>query len=313
MDPRAADFRRHEPDAAPGNDKQVQIPEGADVLVNEAGTAPGWALALDGGMVAVFPGPPRENGPMMTGPFAAWLADRVPGRTRWTVRVFRTFGLAESEVGHRLKPLEERLGDIRLAYQYHFPEVLVKLRVPAGAEAAADALAAEIRAALAPALYGEGDDDLPAVLGHRLRIAGRRIVTAESCTGGLAGKLLTDPPGATKWFERGFVTYTNEAKTELLRVPRELIRDRGAVSEEVAAAMLRGALERSAADVGFSITGIAGPGGGSPEKPVGTVCIAWGDREAIETHTLHLRWDRDYNRIVSVWSAMARVLRLLEA
>jgi nicotinamide-nucleotide amidase len=295
----------------PGNDKQVHIPAGADVLANEAGTAPGWALALDSGLVAVFPGPPRENGPMMTGPFVAWLAAHLPDRTRWQTRVFRTFGLPESEVGHRLKPLEARLGPILLAYQYHFPEVLVKLRVPAGSEPLADTLTNELRTALAPALYGEGDDDLPAVLGRQLKIAGRRIVTAESCTGGLAGKLLTDTPGSTAWYERGFITYTNEAKVEVLRVPRDLLRAHGAVSEEVAAAMLQGALERSAADVGLAITGIAGPGGGSPDKPVGTVCLAWGDREGSETHTLHLRWDRDYNRIVSAWSAMARVLRLL--
>lgn len=295
----------------PGNDKQVHIPVGADVLPNEVGTAPGWALVVGEGAVAVFPGPPRENGPMMLGPFAAWLEAHLPRRTRWSARVFRTFGLAESEVGHRLHAIEARLGSTRLAFQYHFPEVLVKLRVPEGSESLADTLTDELRAALAPALYGEGDEDLPAVLGRQLKIAGRRIVTAESCTGGLGSKLLTDTPGSTAWFERGFVTYTNEAKVELLRVPRELLRAHGAVSEGVAGAMLQGALERSAADVGFAITGIAGPGGGSPDKPVGTVCIAWGNREGIETHTLHLRWDRNYNRIVSAWSAMARVLRLL--
>lgn len=294
----------------PGNDKQVHIPAGADVLPNEAGTAPGWAVAGAGGLVAAFPGPPRENGPMMTGPFVAWLATHLPDRTRWQTQVFRTFGLPESEVGHRLQPLESRLGPILLAYQYHFPEVLVKLRVPEGSEGSAAVLADEVRSALAPALYGEGDDDLPAVLGRQLRIAGRRIVTAESCTGGLVSKLLTDTPGSTAWFERGFITYTNEAKVEVLRVPRELLRAHGAVSEEVAAAMLQGALERSAADVGLAITGVAGPGGGTPEKPVGTVCIAWGDREGSETHTLRLRWDRDYNRIVSAWSAMSRVLRM---
>lgn len=295
----------------PGNEKQASVPRGAVVLANELGTAPGYALRHGAGAVVALPGPPRENAPMVEGPFRAWADAHLPGRRRWTTRIFRTFGLPESEVGARLKPLEPELGEVLLAFQFHFPEVLVKLRVPEGHEAAAEALAARVREALTPGLYGEGETDLPAVLGQALVAHGKRIVTAESCTGGWVAKLLTDMPGSGNWFERGFVTYSNQAKREVLGVAAALLDEHGAVSEPVVAAMLEGALERSAADVGLAISGVAGPGGGSRYRPVGTVCLAWGDRAGLETRTLRLRWDRDYNRLVSAWSAMHRVLRAL--
>jgi PncC family amidohydrolase len=200
-----------------------------------------------------------------------------------------------------------------VGYQFHFPEILAKLRGSSDDPDSLDRASDELKEQLAPHLYGSGDAVLPAVLGRELAARGLRIVTAESCTGGLAAKLLTDTPGSSTWMDTGFVTYSNEAKQRILGVPSGLIQEHGAVSEAVALSMLRGALERSSADVGLAITGIAGPEGGTPEKPVGTVWIAWGGRGLLKTRSYRFGWDREYNRLISAWAALFHLYRdLLE-
>jgi nicotinamide-nucleotide amidase len=152
---------------------------------------------------------------------------------------------------------------------------------------------------------------LPEVLGRACAAQGLRLVTAESCTAGLVAKLLTDADGSSAWLERGLVTYSNEAKIDLLDVPEALLAEHGAVSEPVAEAMVRGALARSRAELGVSLTGIAGPKGGTPQKPVGTVCVGWGDAQAVHTKTYHFPFDRDRNRLLSAWAALGRLYRFL--
>ena len=137
------------------------------------------------------------------------------------------------------------------------------------------------------------------------------MVTAESCTGGLVAKLLTDVAGSSAWMDRGFVVYSNRAKQQLLGVPEEMLKQYGAVSEPVALSMLKGALARSDAQVGIAVTGIAGPSGGTPEKPVGTIWIAWGDGSQKQAEARHFTWDRRYNRLVTAWAAMYHVYRLV--
>ena len=295
----------------PGNEKQAKLPEGADVLLNEMGTALGYVVQQGEGAVAVLPGPPKENQRMFENQLLPWLDRNMPDRSRWATRVFRVFGLPESEVGHRLRNLEAEYGDLRVSYRFHFPEILVKLRCGVASEDRLEAASRDLRNLLAPHIYNTGEERLPAVLGHELERRGLRIVTAESCTGGLVAKLLTDVPGSSSWMERGFVVYSNQAKEELLGVPKEMLERDGAVSEPVVLSMLEGALERSDAQVGLAITGIAGPGGGTLGRPVGTVWIAWGDRRQrhVETHQFH--WDREYNRLVSAWAAMHRVVQHL--
>lgn len=298
-------FRGEDP--PPGNEKQARIPRGALVLRNSLGTAPGYVTEEGSCVVAVFPGPPRENRPMFESELLPWLDRRFSARDRLETRVFRVFGLAESEVGYRLRLVEKDYPAVRVGYQFHFPEILVKLRCSSAGEAVLDRASRALMEALGSGVYGRGEERLPAVLGRRLAAAGLKIVTAESCTGGLAGKLLTDTPGSSAWMEAGFVAYSNEAKERLLGVPGDLIRAYGAVSEPVALAMLAGALERCSAQVGLSITGIAGPEGGTEEKPVGTVCIAWGMRGRLQAHTYRFAWDREYNRLASAWAAMHRL------
>ena len=295
----------------PGNEKQARLPEGADVLLNEMGTALGYVVQQGKGAVAVLPGPPKENQRMFEMQLLPWLDRHMPDRSRWAARVFRVFGLPESEVGHRLSDLETEYRDLRVSYRFHFPEILVKLRGDVEAEDRLDAASADLEKRLEPHLYSTGEDRLPAVLGRELEKRDLRIVAAESCTGGLAAKLLTDVPGCSAWMERGFVVYSNQSKQELLGVPGEMLKEHGAVSEPVALAMLEGALARSDAQIGFALTGIAGPGGGSPGRPVGTVCVAWGDRSRsrVETHTFY--WDREYNRLLSAWMAMYLVYQLV--
>lgn len=302
-------LRGEEPPA--GNEKQAMIPEGAEVLLNPMGTAVGYVARKDGCAVAVLPGPPKENQPMFASELIPWLDRNIPDRPRLTTRIFRVFGLPESEVGRRLRAVERAFPELRVGFQFRFPEILVKLRDAAEEGNSLDSAGAEVETILAPHLYAKGADNLPAILGRELAEKGLRVVTAESCTAGLTAKLLTDTPGSTAWMERGFVTYTNEAKQDILGVPAELLAEHGAVSEPVALAMLQGALDHSPADVGIAITGIAGPDGGTADKPVGTVCIAWGDRSTQGVKTYLFLWDREYTRLVSAWTALHRLYRFV--
>ncbi len=288
----------------PGNEKQATFPEGADILKNDMGTAPGYTIKAGNGVIAVMPGPPKENRPMFDKELQPWLERNMPERDPWLTRAFRVFGLPESEVGHRLSSLEAGDGGLHFSYRFFFPEILVKLRCEAGKHDLLESASERLTELLAPHVYGTGAERLPAVFGRALEDRGLRIVTAESCTGGLVAKLLTDIPGSSSWVDRGFVTYTDKAKREVLGVPGKLLEEHGAVSEPVARAMLEGALERSDADLGLGLTGVAGPTGGSPEKPVGTICIAWGGAADNDVRTYRFIWDREYNRILGAWVAM---------
>jgi len=299
----------HEPPQ--GNEKQAQIPEGAVVLQNRWGTAPGYLATEGTAQVAVLPGPPRENRPMFTEALWPLLAKEAGAGPLVETRVFRVFGLPESGVGDRLREVEAAYPDLRVGYQARFPEILVKLRLDSTQHEIGDAAAQALHQALGPHLYSEGEATLPEVLGRELAAQHKKVVTAESCTGGLAAKLLTDIPGSTGWMDRGFVTYTNEAKTALLGVPEALLAEHGAVSEPVVRAMVAGALQRSEAQVGIAITGIAGPTGGTKDKPVGTVWLAWGHRDDIEARQLRFPFNRDFNRIVSAWAALGQLYRFV--
>lgn len=298
----------------PGNEKQAVFPVGAEILPNAQGTAPGFLAPGPGGtQVAVLPGPPRENRAMFSDALVPRLRALFPAAPRWETRVLRVFGLGEATVGQRLGPVEAAHPDVRVGYQARFPEILVKLRHETNATAEVESARRAVLAALAPFVYAEGDSPLPEVLGRRAAALGLRLATAESCTGGWVGKLLTDCPGSSAWFEGAFVTYSNAAKIDLLGVPQALLDAHGAVSEPVAEAMLRGALARAAgrAQAGVALTGVAGPDGGSESKPVGTVCLAWGSAEDLHTRTHRYPFDRDRNRLLAAWSALGHLLRLL--
>lgn len=263
------------------NRRQAMVPDGATVLDNPNGTAPGLWLEHDGAVLALLPGPPREMKPMMEGPVRTRLA-ALAGETRLFRRLVRVAGKGESAVEELVQPIYSRwlahqppiattilagLGQVEL----HF---VLQSADASAATAALDAAVNDVTLALGRDVVSIDGTVLEAAVGGLLRARGWRVALAESCTGGLATSRLTDIPGSSDYVERSVVAYSNAAKVELLGVPVALIQAHGAVSEQVAAAMAEGIRERARVEVGVGITGIAGPGGGSDDKPVGTVCIA---------------------------------------
>lgn len=256
------------------NRPQAGVPEGATVLRNPRGTAPGLWIEGDPGIVVMLPGVPRE----MRGLVRDEVLPRLPVVSAGAVirsRTLRTAGIPESNLAARLGDAEDRLAPVTLAY---LPDVTgVDLRLtawnmaPEAADAALDAASALLRERAGDHIYAEEAEDLAAVVLARLRATGARLAVAESCTGGLFGGRLTAVPGSSDAFAGGVIAYANEAKTQLLGVSPDDLSREGAVSEVVALQMAEGAARNFGTAVAVGITGIAGPDGGSEEKPVGTV------------------------------------------
>ncbi|HYC92817.1 MAG TPA: CinA family nicotinamide mononucleotide deamidase-related protein [Thermoanaerobaculia bacterium] len=253
------------------NRKQANVFTGQTTLRNQRGTAPGFHLETEGKHVWVFPGVPHELEWMIATYFTPWLRSISGGRERHR-RVLKIAGLTESGVEERLKPYYER-----------HPGELVTILASGGQieihlggddRALIAAREAEIAELFGHRLFGFDDDTLESVIGSLLLKRGETVSTAESCTGGLLGSRITDVPGSSAYYLGGAVCYTAAAKSDLAGVNPALIREHGEVSEPVALALARGARERFATTWGVGITGIAGPTGGTPEKPVGTVHIA---------------------------------------
>jgi nicotinamide-nucleotide amidase len=257
---------------AASNAKQADFPAGARILPNPNGTAPGFHVRLLGADAYFMPGVPREMKAMFDAGIAPHLGALV-SEARHQI-VLRTFGLPESEVNDRLAGVEATFGVV-IGYRASLPEIEVKVLAKGSRAEQAQALARraadEVRARLGDHVYGEGFSSLPEHLGQLLAERGLTLAVAESCTGGLAAELLTRVPGSSRYFMGGAVAYANSAKTQLLGVPAELIAQHGAVSAEVARAMAEGVRARLGADIGLAFTGIAGPDGGSEQKPVGLV------------------------------------------
>ncbi len=278
-----------------GNLKQALIPHGARLLWNRVGTAAGidaTILATDreeqarkaSCKVVVLPGVPGEMRAMFEEHVFPWVQKHWEehGGTVVRVRALHTFGLGESDIAARLGNLLRRRDEadgLQVGTTAASGVVSIRAYASAPDESAAlvmlDDVEREARETLGDVIFGRDRESLPTVAGRLLRQApGKPLLrVAESCTGGLLAKLITDIAGSSEYFDRGFVTYTNQAKTQLLGVPAALIETQGAVSEPVAAAMAQGALPKEGSAIALSISGIAGPGGGTEEKPVGTVCI----------------------------------------
>jgi nicotinamide-nucleotide amidase len=261
---------------SPSNAKQADFPDGADILPNPAGTAPGFGVRI-GECVAYFmPGVPEEMKRMFEEQVTPRIRALAPNNL-YQGRL-RTFGLPESVVGEKLGGVEAAFPGTTIGYRAHFPEIEVKILARAASHAAARTLCeratAEVRTRLGSHVFGEAEDTFAGVVGRTLRARGWTLAIAESCTGGLVGHMLTREPGASDFLLLDAVTYANSAKSRILGVDEETIRWHGAVSPEVAAAMALGAKRVSGADVALSLTGVAGPSGGSEQKPVGTVYFA---------------------------------------
>ena len=263
----------------PANLRQTLFPAGAQRMPNSRGTADGFRVWIEGGMLACLPGPPHEMRPMLEGELIPWL-ERTCGRGEVVLaRELHLIGITESGFAERAGNWMARDANPRMGVCAGEGILTVSLRARAGSQEAAGAMleerSAELAARLGPDLYGVGESqaDLARVVGDALRERGLTVATAESCTGGMVAARLVGVPGISEVFLEGWVTYGNRAKVERLGVDPAALAAHGAVSAEVAAQMAAGAAERSGARVAVSTTGIAGPDGGSPEKPVGLVCF----------------------------------------
>jgi competence/damage-inducible protein CinA-like protein len=293
------------------NAKQADFPEGADVLPNPVGTAPGFGVMLGGANAFFMPGVPHEMKKM----FEEQVVPRIrtlASRDSHQVRL-RTFGLPESLVGERLAGVEEAFPGVTIGYRAHFPEIEVKVLARAATNPAAVELAdratVEVKTRLSDVVYGEGEDTFPTVVGRALRRKGVTLAIAESCTGGLVGHMLTREPGASDYLLVDAVAYANSAKSRLLGVDEDVIRGHGAVSAEVAAAMAEGVKRVSGADLALSLTGIAGPSGGSAKSPVGTVFIAMAGPDGTTVKERHFVGDRHQIQTLAAYAALELIRR----
>jgi nicotinamide-nucleotide amidase len=293
---------------------QAEIPEGAEVLPNRWGIAPGlWIEAADG-LVILLPGVPSELDELLEHTVAPRLRARA-GPVVIRSRVVRTTSLPESVVAERTRPLASELAPLTLAF---LPGPLgVDLRLTAWrlpefeADAALQHGVERLRAALGEHVYGEDEDDLAAVLLSVLRARGLHLALAESCTGGLLGARVTAIPGSSEVFLGGVVCYADRSKTALVGVSSDLLAARGAVSREVALAMARGAADRFGAEVALGVTGVAGPTGGTAEKPVGLVCFGWLVPGRAETDAVVFPGARHEVRERAAQYGLFRLLRLV--
>ena len=256
--------------------KQALLPRGAEAFPNSVGTAPGCAVPVEGDkFVLLLPGPPSELLPMLEQSVRPFLARRTGAVI--VSAMIRTFGIGEGAAAERIRDLTQG-GNPSAATYATEGEMFVRVTAKAADEAAARALAEPLVRAvcerLGDVVYGVDVPSLEAVVVRGLAAAGLHLVTAESCTGGLLAKRITDQPGSSAVFETGLVTYANASKVRLLGVPEAVLAAHGAVSPQTAAFMAEGARLRQGGDLGLGITGIAGPDGGTPEKPVGLVYIA---------------------------------------
>jgi nicotinamide-nucleotide amidase len=266
---------RFDPEAVrEGNRKQAMVPKGA-TAIDPAGTAPGLVVPADGQVVIVLPGPPRELQEMWPRALAAPAAQEVLRRAKpYRTMSIRMFGIPESELAKSLREIADEevpLDELEITTCLRGAELVTDVRHREGSKGTAEALRIGLEERLGRFTYTETGESIEEVV---FRLLGdRTIAAAESCTGGLLAGRLTVRPGSSRWFAGGVVAYSNEAKTELLGVDPALIERHGAVSAEVAEAMADGALDRFEADLSCSVTGVAGPEGGTEEKPVGYVCF----------------------------------------
>jgi nicotinamide-nucleotide amidase len=299
------------------NRRQGMVPRGAVVLDNPNGTAPGLWLEQGRAGIVLLPGPPREMKPM----FEALIRDRFAAQSGGAGlfrRVLKITGRTESDVDAHAQPIYGTWITNAVPITTTILAVLgqIELHLTASApsqreaDAALDAAVRELQEALAPAVYSVDGRGLEVVIGDLLRERRLTIAVAESCTGGLLSSRLTDVAGSSDYVERGIICYSNRSKTELLGVPEALIQADGAVSEPVAEAMARGMRDSAGTNVGIGITGIAGPGGGTPEKPVGTVCIAVLADEERRVRTFTFFGGREMVKFQATQAAM-NMLRLM--
>jgi nicotinamide-nucleotide amidase len=310
--------------------RQLRVPANARVWANPAGAAPGFEAAINEVPVICLPGVPRELHAIVDAGLAGRfveLRDLRGQAVRIARQIYRVFGRGESQISALCRGLVDNVVGASIHYQVKFPETLVKLVVRdldrSSAERRLDALDTQLRDRLGDSLYGHGLETLPEKVSRRLRESGMTVATAESCTGGMIGELLTAAPGASSYFRGGAVVYANEQKQRLLGVSAETLASEGAVSEACVRQMAQGARRSFGVDLAVAVSGIAGPDGGSADKPVGTVWLALarsgGIGESGDTADVvvvkQLAWPgpRDGVRRLAAWWALRMIDQFLDS
>ncbi len=278
-------FQRRGKKMVLANRVQAMIPRGAEPMANAAGTAPGIVATLDGAEVFVMPGVPYEMRDM----FESSVLPRLPAGDGVIVHhIVHTFGMGESDVGERIEDLMRAEGEVTIGTTVS--EGMVSVRIIASAETIevadrqVDDAVRKIRSRLGEVVVSEGDETMGEVIGKSLKDRRETLATAESCTGGMIGEMITAVPGSSEYYLGGAITYANEVKLQMLGVEKTDLEAHGAVSEQVAAAMARGCRERFGSDWAIGVTGIAGPTGQSPDKPLGLVYIALAGEGTTDVH-----------------------------
>lgn len=289
------------------NEKQAYLPEGSIVIENNNGTAPGCIIEENNNAAIMLPGPPREMEPMFMETVLPYLKSK--SGCVLVSRVLRLFGIGESRAAAMCDDIIKNQTNPTIAPYAKEGELTFRITASADCEEEAEKMVDEtckvMYERLGDYIYGEGDENsLSAVVVKALLDKKLTLATAESCTGGLIGKMLTEVPGASSVYGFGFVTYANEAKEQLLGVKKETLETFGAVSEETAREMAEGARKVSGADVAVSVTGIAGPGGGTDEKPVGLVYIGVSDKNGCEAFRFMQFGNRERIRQKSALNAL---------
>jgi nicotinamide-nucleotide amidase len=292
------------------NSRQAMVIDGAEVLPNPNGSAPGLYLEQGSCAIGLLPGPPREMKPMFENQVKVRL-EKIAGDVRFATRLMRVTGMGESAVDEKISPIYMQFDNPQTTILFNSSEIEIHLRAhgrtEVDAEALLDHLSLKIEQALGNSVFSFRGETMEEVVGRRLAMTEFTLAVAESCTGGLIAQRLTSVPGSSKYFIEGLVTYSNESKTRLLGVDKKLLKEFGAVSQQVARDMARGVRHKAKTDFGLAVTGIAGPDGGTEEKPVGLVYIALADDAHTEHKKLTLPGDRELIR----WRASQAALDML--
>ena len=307
-------FRSRGREMTENNVSQARFPEGAEILPNPLGTAPGFSIAQGVTRFFCLPGVPNEMHRMMDEQVMPRIEAIRGEGLAVRARLIRTFGMGESTLDDELKDIAAA-GDVSLGFRTSFPDnylrPLARAATAEQAEAALERICDAIKQRLGPLVYGEDEQTLDAVVGQMLTERGMTVAVAESCTGGLIAKRITDNPGSSAYFAGGVVAYSNSAKSALLGVPAAALEEHGAVSDPVARAMAEGVRERFDVDIGIATTGISGPDGATATKPVGLVHIAIAREGATYADSFAFRIDRVRHRLLTSQIALDWVRRTL--
>ena len=294
----------------PNQLRQAKRPAGAELLRNPVGTAPGFSMTLDGCTFMVLPGVPREFDVLVE----TYVMPRVLGdATVLRRRSLRSFGLIEGVVEERLRPIVDEMPGVRVGYRADFPEIEVSLSSDSLSDGSLSEVAARCEDALAPHVFSTKPGPFATSLVEILQRGEQTLALAESCTGGLIGDLLTDVQGSSSVFLGGVQAYSNDVKRDKLGVLEATLVSEGAVSEATVVEMSQGARNAFHADWGIAVSGIAGPGGGTADKPVGTVWIAVAGPNKLTTKRLQLPYGRRRNKVASAHAAIDLARQMAQA